>query len=140
MARPFWAYILRCADGRYYVGHTDDLERRMQQHHDGSANAYTASRRPVELAWAHEFGTRDEAKAAERQLKGWRRAKKEALIQDRGDLLPHLARTAQANAAALPLLRPSSSSGTSEGEGVGATEGQGVRTTEGEGFGAVGAG
>jgi predicted GIY-YIG superfamily endonuclease len=118
MARPFWTYILRCADGSYYVGQTDDIDRRLAQHHDGSAHAYTARRRPVELVWAHEFATRDEAKAAELQIKGWRRAKKLALIQDRCDLLPSLARTAQTRTADLPSVGPSSSSGTTEGEGA----------------------
>ena len=76
----FAAYLLRCADGSYYVGHTDDLPHRLGQHETGECGGYTATRRPVSLAWSQEFATREEALAAERQIKGWSRAKKEALI------------------------------------------------------------
>jgi putative endonuclease len=79
----FWVYILRCADASYYVGHTDHLERRLQQHQDGSCGCYVADRRPFEVLWTQSFITRDEALAAERQIKGWSRKKKEAMI--RGD-------------------------------------------------------
>lgn len=79
----FWVYLVECADGSYYIGHTDDLERRMAQHHDGTCGGYTAKRRPVQLRYSQEFVTREEALVAERQLKGWSRAKKAALI--RGD-------------------------------------------------------
>jgi putative endonuclease len=79
----FWAYMLRCADGRFYVGHTDNLEGRMGQHQHGGYCDFTARRRPVALAWSQDFATCDEALSAERRLKGWTRAKKEALI--RGD-------------------------------------------------------
>ena len=81
--KPFFVYMLRCADGSYYVGHTDDLEQRFAQHQAGEIEGYTHQRRPVELVWSQETATRDEALAAERRLKGWARAKKEALI--RGD-------------------------------------------------------
>ncbi|MDP2852228.1 MAG: GIY-YIG nuclease family protein [Gallionella sp.] len=76
----FWVYILRCADGSYYTGHTDDLERRIAQHQIGEWEGYTASRRPVALAWSQEFVTREEALSAERQIKGWSRKKKEAMM------------------------------------------------------------
>jgi tRNA/rRNA methyltransferase len=79
----FWAYILRCADRSYYVGHTDNLEARVAAHQSGLIEGYTQNRRPVVLAWSQEFTERDEAFRAERQIKGWSRAKKEALI--RGD-------------------------------------------------------
>ena len=78
----FWAYMLRCADGSYYVGHTDDLERRLGMHADGVVAGYTSTRRPVILVWSQAFASRAEALAAERQIKGWGRAKKEALIRD----------------------------------------------------------
>jgi predicted GIY-YIG superfamily endonuclease len=77
----FWAYILRCADGSYYVGHTDDLESRLAAHQSGVIEGYTRQRRPVTLVWSQEFGDRHEAFRAERQIKGWSRAKKEALIR-----------------------------------------------------------
>jgi len=76
----FWTYILRCADGCYYTGHTDDLEVRLAAHQDGTYGGYTRRRRPVVLVFWEEFPTRDEAFTAERQIKGWSRAKKEALI------------------------------------------------------------
>jgi predicted GIY-YIG superfamily endonuclease len=79
----FWVYILRCVDGSYYVGHTDDLDHRVAQHQSGELSGYTAKRHPVELVYSQDFSTREEAFGAERQLKGWSRAKKEALI--RGD-------------------------------------------------------
>jgi predicted GIY-YIG superfamily endonuclease len=76
----FWVYILRCADGSYYTGHTDDLERRIGQHQEGIGNCYTLSRRPIVLVYAQACESRFEALMAERQIKGWTRAKKEALI------------------------------------------------------------
>lgn len=76
----FWAYLLRCSDGSYYAGHTDNLEARFGQHQTGASGGYTYKRRPVALVWSQEFGSRIEAQEAERQIKGWTRAKKEALI------------------------------------------------------------
>ena len=76
----FFAYLLCCSDASYYAGHTDDLALRIGQHETGECGGYTATRRPVTLAWSQEFATREEALAAERQIKGWSRAKKEALI------------------------------------------------------------
>jgi predicted GIY-YIG superfamily endonuclease len=81
--KPFFLYMLRCRDGSYYVGHTDDLERRVTEHQQGAIRGYTSERRPVVLAWSEEVPTREEALERELQLKGWSRAKKEALI--RGD-------------------------------------------------------
>ncbi|GAA4720307.1 GIY-YIG nuclease family protein [Sphingomonas lutea] len=79
----FWAYILRCADGSYYVGHTEELDVRIGAHQSGLIEGYTNTRLPVTRVWSQEFTTRGEALDAERQIKGWSRAKKEALI--RGD-------------------------------------------------------
>ena len=76
----FHAYMLRCADGSFYVGHTDALEHRIAQHQSGAIEGFTQARRPVEHVWSQDFPTRVEALEAERQLKGWSRAKKEALI------------------------------------------------------------
>ncbi|MDO7841178.1 GIY-YIG nuclease family protein [Sphingomonas immobilis] len=76
----FWAYLLRCGDGSYYAGHTDDLEPRIGAHEGGAGSDYTARRQPVALVWCQDFASRLEALAAERQIKGWSRAKKEALI------------------------------------------------------------
>ena len=86
--------MLRCADGSYYVGHTDDLDRRLAQHQAGElAGCYTQDRRPVEHAWSGEAMTRDEALAFERRIKGWPRAKKEALIEGDWDRVTQLAKS-----------------------------------------------
>lgn len=87
-----WTYILRCADGSYYVGSARDLDGRMTQHAIGTAGSYTARRRPVELVWALESERIDEAHVLERKIKGWRREKREALIEGRFADLPGLSR------------------------------------------------
>ena len=79
----FWVYILRCADNSYYTGHTDNLEQRLAKHQAGEIEGYTSTRLPVRLLFSEEFPTREEALACERQIKGWSRRKKEALM--RGD-------------------------------------------------------
>jgi len=76
----WFAYILRCVDDSLYIGETNDVERRLLKHNEGSASAFTAKRRPVVLAYSERFPSRDDALKRERQLKGWTRAKKEALI------------------------------------------------------------
>jgi len=81
----FYIYILRCADGTYYTGHTDNLEQRIAQHQSGAFPGYTSERRPVELMFSEYFQTRIEALDRERQIKDWSRKKKEALF--RGDWL-----------------------------------------------------
>ena len=74
-------YILRCSDGRYYVGTArGSLETRMSEHNAGHYGGFTAARRPVTMVFAEEFDRITDAIAAERQVKGWNRAKKEALI------------------------------------------------------------
>ena len=90
---PFFVYILRCNDGLYYVGHTDNLEHRLAAHMAGSLpDCYTHDRRPVTLVFCDEFRTRDEAFQRERQVKGWSRAKKEALISGKMRRLELLSR------------------------------------------------
>ena len=88
----FHTYMLRCSDGSYYVGHTDDLEARFGAHQSGLLPGYTQKRRPVTLVWSQDFPERDQAFAAERQIKGWSRAKKEALIRGDWDALQLLSR------------------------------------------------
>jgi len=88
-----FVYILRCSDGSYYVGSTrKSLERRLAEHDSGYFGGYTVGRRPVVLAWAEEFDRITDAIAAERKLKGWTRAKKEALIEGNLDLLRSLSK------------------------------------------------
>ncbi len=77
----FWTYILRCADSSYYTGHTDNLEKRIAEHHSGAiTSCYTYTRRPLELVFTQDFKTREEALASEQQIKGWSRKKKEAMM------------------------------------------------------------
>ena len=95
MDRYFYTYLLRCCDGTYYAGHTDDLDQRMAQHATGALGGYTSRRLPITLVWSDRFLSRDEAFAAERKLKGWSRAKKEALIAGDWDLVSQLARNRQ---------------------------------------------
>ena len=64
----FWTYMLHCNGGRLYVGHTDDLEKRIWQHENGAIAGFTRNHLPVTLVWSQEFTTRDEAKAAEKQI------------------------------------------------------------------------
>ena len=97
----FWVYILRCADGRFYTGHTDDLERRMAQHQHGGICDFTTRRRPVSLAWSETFSSRVEALEAERKIKPWSRAKKQALIDGDWARLSHFSKP--------PSERPSTS-------------------------------
>ena len=79
-----YVYMLRCADGRYYVGSArHGLDRRVSEHNNVTYDGYTSKRLPVVLVWAEHFPDITDAIAAERQIKGWSRPKKEALI--RGD-------------------------------------------------------
>jgi predicted GIY-YIG superfamily endonuclease len=88
-----YLYILRCAEGSYYVGTTTgSLEKRVAEHQAGIFGGYTAARRPVALIFYHHFERLEDAAAAERQVKGWRREKKEALIRGDFTALPFLAR------------------------------------------------
>ncbi len=85
-------YILLCADGSYYTGLTrKEVETRVSEHDLGINADYTSRRRPVTLVWSERFGRLTEAIAMERQIKGWSRAKKEALIRGDHDALPALA-------------------------------------------------
>lgn len=94
MGQGCWFYILRCADGSYYVGTSrlDDLETRVSQHNLGLFGGYTAKRRPVSLAYSVHFERITDAIAYERQVKRWTRAKKEALIRGDFELLHELAK------------------------------------------------
>jgi len=106
----FWVYILRCSDGSYYTGHTDDLEKRLAEHEQGLGADWTRRRRPVELVWCDWASTRDEVFAFERRVKNWSRAKKEALIAGDWQRVGHFARP--------PHERPSTTLGTNEEGGL----------------------
>ncbi len=92
---PCTLYILRCSDGSCYTGtyRGEDSATRVSEHNNGHyVDAWSASRRPVELVFSETFDSITDAIAAERRIKGWSRAKKEALIAGRWDDLPWLAR------------------------------------------------
>jgi putative endonuclease len=91
----FWAYLLHCSDGSFYAGHTDDLDGRIGAHQSGLIKGYTSTRLPVTLMWSDEFPSRYEALQAERQIKGWSRAKKMALIRGDWPLISTLARNSK---------------------------------------------
>jgi predicted GIY-YIG superfamily endonuclease len=100
----FWIYMLRCADASYYAGHTDNLEKRIAEHQSGAVSGYTQSRRPVSVIYSEVFSSRADALERERQIKGWSRAKKEALIKSDWEELSRLA----------TRRRPSTSSGRTD--------------------------
>ncbi len=79
----YFVYILRCADGTYYTGYTGNLLQRYKQHQSGAIpRSYTKSRRPVELVWAGEFETKEEARANEKKVKRMKTERKEVLIRE----------------------------------------------------------
>jgi len=93
----FWVYILRCADGSYYTGHTENLEKRLAEHTIGTIpTCYAFKRRPVELVFSQTFPTREEALGTEQQIKGWRRSKKEAMIRNDWSEVSRLAQSTKA--------------------------------------------
>lgn len=85
-------YILKCADASYYVGSTRNLERRLEEHAIGAVHSYTSTRLPVTLVYAEEFSYIHDAYAREKQVQGWSRAKRRALIEGRISTLPVLSR------------------------------------------------
>lgn len=91
--KKYFVYILICADKSYYVGITNDVVLRERQHNEGFDNkAYTFDKRPVKLLWYQEFQDPKEAISKEKQLKGWSRKKKEALISGDYNQLPELSK------------------------------------------------
>ena len=86
-----WMYILLCNDGSYYTGSTNDLKRRFNQHQNGEGANHTKRRLPVQLIYYEEFDRIDKAYYREKQVQGWGRNKKEALINNRRMDLPLLA-------------------------------------------------
>ena len=84
-------YILLCADGSYYTGSTNNLESRLAQHQSGDGANHTKKRLPVQLLYFEEFDRVDEAFYREKQIQGWSRTKKEALIKGQSDELKKLA-------------------------------------------------
>ncbi|HPF07453.1 MAG TPA: GIY-YIG nuclease family protein [Spirochaetota bacterium] len=87
-----YMYILRCDDSSYYTGSTWHIEQRLEEHNSGRGANYTARRLPVELVYYEYYERIDEAFYREKQVQGWTRRKKEALMDGRNDLLPELAK------------------------------------------------
>jgi len=90
--KDFFVYILKCADGSYYTGHTDNLEARLTAHKVCLTGCYTQKRRPIELVFVQCCATRVEVLSAEHQIKKWSRKKKEALIEKDWELLINLSK------------------------------------------------
>jgi len=92
----FYVYILKCADNSFYTGITNNLERRLIEHQsDKNIFSYTNSRKPIELVWFEKFTNPNEAISKEKQLKGWSRKKKEALINENWEDLIEFSKVAQ---------------------------------------------
>ena len=89
---PYHVYILRCANGAFYVGHTHDLAARVAAHNAGRGSSYTRRNGPVAVVYSEIRDTEAEAVNRERQLKGWSRAKKQALMEGNLASLHALAR------------------------------------------------
>ena len=85
--KDYFVYIVECTDGNYYTGVTSELEKRINKHNSGFYKGYTSSRLPVKLVYSNRFTNINDAINAEKQIKGWSRAKKEALIIGDYDLL-----------------------------------------------------
>lgn len=79
--KKYWVYILQCSDGSYYTGMTSDLDGRLIEHQYGTYDGYTSLRLPVVLVFSEEFSDAKLAASLEKQIKGWTRKKKEALIR-----------------------------------------------------------
>ena len=92
LVNNFYVYILTCNDNSYYVGHTDDIEKRILEHELNSYECYTSSRLPIKVMYVQIFGTRVEALESERQIKKWNRKKKEALIEENWEKLSLLSK------------------------------------------------
>jgi putative endonuclease len=88
---PHYVYILQCADSSYYVGSTEDISKRIELHAAGRAAVWTSTRLPVQLVYHEVHESEASAIRRERQLKGWTRAKKKALIFGNMRLLKQLA-------------------------------------------------
>lgn len=87
-----WIYILECADGSYYTGSTNNLKLRVAQHQRGEGANHTKKRLPVKLVYWEEYERVDQAFRREKQVQGWTREKKEALILGTPEFLPELAK------------------------------------------------
>ena len=88
----FYLYILKCCDNSYYVGHTDDIDRRILEHKKGLLPGYTKTRQPITVVYIEAFDSRDDVKKIELKLKKWSRKKKEAYMKKDWTCLSQLCR------------------------------------------------
>lgn len=97
-----YTYILQCSDGSYYTGSTNDLELRIRQHQNGEGAFFTSKHLPVKLVFYEEFGSVETAFEREKQIQGWSRKKKEALIEGNFNKLTDLAKGKKSKASNFP--------------------------------------
>ena len=94
----FYVYILKCNDGSFYTGHTENIEKRLIQHQQAFfSNCYTAQRLPISLEYQASFESREQALIIERQVKGWSRKKKQALINNNWQEISLLSKPRKSN-------------------------------------------
>lgn len=92
--KTMYVYILECSDNSYYIGVSNDAERRFEEHSSGiSRTGYTYTRRPLKLVFSQIFSDPNSAIAFEKKIKGWSRAKKKALIEGKWEQLPELSKS-----------------------------------------------
>ncbi len=128
-----YMYILLCGNGSYYTGSTIDLERRLEQHQAGEGANHTKKHLPVELVYYEEYDRIDKAFNREKQIQGWSRKKKEALIENRAEDLPLLSRnyTQYGASTGSAPVETGSGSETNEGKTVPSTGSGSVETGSG---------
>ena len=89
----YFVYLLKCSDNTFYTGVTNDVYRRFLEHQNGeNSSSYTYKRRPVQLVYFEAFSNINSAIEKEKQIKKWSKAKKEALINEKFELLPELSK------------------------------------------------
>lgn len=87
----FFVYMLKCSDDSYYIGHSDNIEKRLEEHNHGMCT-YTKNKLPLQMVFIERFLAREEAIEAEHKIKKWTRKKKEALIQKNWKLISNLSK------------------------------------------------
>jgi putative endonuclease len=103
-----FVYLLRCSDRSFYVGSAtgDDISKRVAEHNAGAYAGYTSTRRPVQLVWSEHFERITDAIAMEHRLKGWSRAKKEALIANDWKAIEQLSKRRAGHPRTKPVTSP----------------------------------
>ncbi len=127
-----WTYMLRCSDQSLYVGSTsyNDVGIRVAEHNDAKYIGYTAARRPVTLVWSRWFDDLRDAHDMERQVKGWSRAKKLALLKDDIPVLKQLSKRRMGNPEKKPRLPKRALAGQFQSLGARHPEARAQRATK----------